>query len=89
MGYFSECGECVASVSIFFWTIQHGDSTFNDSTSGIFCVIIPSVDLQLRLVYTCEGTRRVRVIRRNQQQQQMWVVGHYSTEHPSLISEHS
>ena len=26
-------------------TIQHGDSTLDDSTSGIFCVIIPSVDL--------------------------------------------
>ena len=25
--------------------------------------------IYLRLVYTCEGTRRVRVIRRNQQQQ--------------------
>ena len=47
------------------------DLTWAGSTTrGIFYVIIPFVDLQLRLVYTCEGTQRLLVIRRNQQQQQ-------------------
>ena len=35
--------------------------TVHTPFSGLYkhFVIIPSVDLQLRLVYTCEGTRRV------------------------------